>query len=198
MAGETVYNGCSESSWPNDRWEGYRMGVFPHEVPIIKGMLAGEPWEAPLTVSQLPTRAQLTEIWCYCQAKSAQKAEATALLARGVAMVERLTSLMTDSDSLQAALLFPLVEAGIISQPALSADFSPAITALIQGVAQISVIEPLNFPQQPLTAVQWSQRRRLLFATMRDVRCVMIKLVERIVYIGRDQSARSRFSTRCC
>lgn len=160
------------------------MGVFPHDVPIIKGMLAGECWEAPLTVSHLPTRTQLTETWHYCQAKISQRTEAIPLLARGVAMLERLARFMTHSDSLQAALLFPLVEVGIISPMALSADFSPAITTLIQGVAQISVIEPLNLPQQPLTAAQWSKRRRLLLATIRDVRCVMIKLVERIVYLG--------------
>lgn len=166
------------------RTKGCMTGVVPRDALTIKGLLAGERWEAQFTVLHAPTRAHVAETWHYCQAKIAQRAEGTPLLARGLAMVERLTTLIMDSDSLQAALLFPLVEAGIISQPALSADFSPAIAALLQGVAQISVIEPLNFPQQPLTAVQWSKRRRLLLATIRDVRCVMLKLVERIVYLG--------------
>lgn len=159
-------------------------GVVPRDALTIKGLSAGERWEAQFTVLQAPTRAHVAETWHYCQVKIAQRTEAIPWLARGLVMIERLSSLTTDSDSLQAALLFPLVEAGIISQPALSADFSPAIAALLQGVAQISVIEPLNFPQQPLTAVQWSKRRRLLLATICDVRCVMIKLVERIVYLG--------------
>jgi GTP pyrophosphokinase len=99
-------------------------------------------------------------------------------------MAERLARLITHSECLQAALLFPLVEAEIISQPALSTDFSPAIISLIQGVMQMTVIGQPGSSQQPLTAVQWSQRQRLLLAMIRDVRCVIIKLVERIVYLG--------------
>lgn len=160
------------------------MGVLPHDALTIQGVLAGAHWEVPLTISHLPTREQLAATWHYCQTKIAQRPEATFLLARGAAMVERLARFMMHSDSLQAALLFPLAESGHITPRELSADCSPAISSLVQGVVQLAVIEPLNLLQQPLTAVQWSKRRRLLLATIRDVRCVMIKLVERIVYLG--------------
>lgn len=92
------------------------MGVLPHDALTIQGVLAGAHWEVPLTISHLPTREQLAATWHYCQTKIAQRPEATFLLARGAAMVERLARFMMHSDSLQAALLFPLAESGISPQ----------------------------------------------------------------------------------
>jgi GTP pyrophosphokinase len=165
------------------RQEGYRGSELSHDMLTFQGVLAGERREAPFTVSHLPTREPLAATWHYCQAKIAQRPEATFLLARGVAMVERLARFMMHSDNLQAALLFPLVDAGHITPRELSADCSPTISSLVQGVVQMAVIEPLNLLQQPLTPVQLSKRRCMLLAMLPDVHCVVIKLVERIVYL---------------
>lgn len=77
-------------------------------------------WIASLGISSQQSCERLAETWAYCLQQTQGHPDAELLLWRGVEMVEILSTLSMDIDTLRAALLFPWLT------PMLSAKISCA------------------------------------------------------------------------
>ncbi|MEG1347927.1 MAG: GTP diphosphokinase, partial [Hafnia sp.] len=127
---------------------------------------------------------RLSATWRYCQQKTADHPDAALLLWRGVEMVEILSTLSMDNDSMRTALLFPLVEAKVIDRETVEEDFGKEITNLVHGVLEMDAIRALKATQNDSGASeQVDNIRRMLLAMVEDFRCVVIKLAERIAHL---------------
>lgn len=103
---------------------------------------------------------------------------------KSLEMVEILASLNLDKDSLCAAFLIPLCESSHLSLPHIQENYSPQIYMLCQGVTQMEAIKALqNNSGTAASANQIDNVRRMLLAMVDDVRAVVIKLAERLVYL---------------
>ncbi|MDX1304090.1 GTP diphosphokinase [Photobacterium sp.] len=103
------------------------------------------------------------------------------LLWRGREMVEILVTLSMDRDTLIAALLFPLVEAGVYAHEQVKEDYNSTILQMVTGVEQMAAIRQLNANTDGAAqSVQVDNIRRMLLSMVDDFRCVVIKLAERI------------------
>lgn len=106
------------------------------------------------------------------------------LLWRGIEMVEILSMLSMDNDSLCAALLFPLADAGVVEETVLEAEFGKSIVELVHGVRDMDAIRQLKATHNDSMAPeQVDNVRRMLLAIVEDFRCVVIKLAERIAHL---------------
>ena len=74
-------------------------------------------------------------------------------------MVEILAELRMDADSLQAALLFPLLEAGLVSTEQLEQDFSANVQTMLRAVQQMEAIRTI--PTGPNQSVNPQQADNL-------------------------------------
>ncbi len=109
-------------------------------------------------------------------------------LLKAMEMVEILSSLNLDKDSLVAAFLTPLLETNLISIDFVNEYCSKEVVMLCQGVEQMAAIKGLgqqnaNSAANHLTALSSSKVdniRRMLLAMVEDVRAVVIKLAERL------------------
>lgn len=103
---------------------------------------------------------------------------------RGLEMVEILTALNMDNDTLVASLLFPWVNNQLISVESVTEQFGEKITALIRGVLQMDAIRELKSAQiHRMGTNQIDNMRKMLLAMVDDFRCVVIALAERIVFL---------------
>ena len=75
-------------------------------------------WIASLGISSQQSCERLAETWDYCREKTQGHPQADLLLWRGVEMVEILSTLSMDIDTLRAALLFPLADSEVVSEAA--------------------------------------------------------------------------------
>ena len=100
-----------------------------------------------------------------------------ASLLKAMEMVEILSSLNLDADSLLAAFLTPLLEGNLITQDFVEEHFSKDIIMLCQGVEKMAAIKGLR---QQSSAGNVDNIRRMLLAMVEDVRAVVIKLAERL------------------
>lgn len=98
-------------------------------------------------------------------------------LLKAMEMVEILSSLNLDADSLQTAFLTPLLEGNLITQDFVEEHFSKDIIMLCQGVEKMAAIKGLR---QQSSAGNVDNIRRMLLAMVEDVRAVVIKLAERL------------------
>ena len=98
-------------------------------------------------------------------------------LLKSMEMVEILSGLNLDADSLQAAFLTPLLESNLISKDFVEEHFSKDIFLLCQGVEKMAAIKGLR---QQSSAGNVDNIRRMLLAMVEDVRAVVIKLAERL------------------
>ena len=98
-------------------------------------------------------------------------------LLKSMEMVEILSSLNLDADSLTAAFLTPLLEKSLISKDFVAEHFSKEIVMLCQGVEKMAAIKGLR--KQSSTG-NVDNIRRMLLAMVEDVRAVVIKLAERL------------------
>ena len=98
-------------------------------------------------------------------------------LLKSMEMVEILSSLNLDSDSLSAAFLTPLLENSLVSHDFINEHFSKNIVMLCQGVEKMAAIKGLR---QQSSAGNVDNLRRMLLAMVEDVRAVVIKLAERL------------------
>ncbi len=73
-------------------------------------------WIASLGISSQQSCERLAETWAYCLQQTQGHPDADLLLWRGVEMVEILSTLSMDIDTLRAALLFPLADANVVSE----------------------------------------------------------------------------------
>ncbi|CDG20288.1 GTP pyrophosphokinase [Xenorhabdus poinarii G6] len=148
------------------------------------GEFAVDKWIASLNITNPKTREKLVKTWRYCHEKVQNHPDAGRLLWRGVEMVEILSTLSMDSDSMRAALLFPLLNARLLDSETVTETFGKAITDLGNGVLEMDAIRQLKATHTDATcSVQVDNVRRMLLAMVEDFRCVIIKLAERIAHL---------------
>jgi len=98
-------------------------------------------------------------------------------LLKSMEMVEILSGLNLDADSLVAAFLTPLLEGKLVTRDFIEEHFSKDIIMLCQGVEKMAAIKGLR---QQSSAGNVDNIRRMLLAMVEDVRAVVIKLAERL------------------
>jgi|TARA_R110001583_G_scaffold305_8_gene2779 GTP pyrophosphokinase len=108
-------------------------------------------------------------------------------LLKAMEMVEILSNLNLDKDSLVAAFLIPLLEASLISTDFLDEHCNKEVVMLCQGVEKMAAIKGLQpsanssaNPSATLSSNKVDNIRRMLLAMVDDVRAVVIKLAERL------------------
>jgi len=109
-------------------------------------------------------------------------------LLKAMEMVEILSNLNLDKDSLVAAFLTPLLEASLISKDFVDEYCNKEVVMLCQGVEQMAAIKGLGQPSANnsvnqstiLSSNKVDNIRRMLLAMVEDVRAVVIKLAERL------------------
>ncbi|AJI94495.1 GTP diphosphokinase [Yersinia ruckeri] len=148
------------------------------------GEFALDDWIASLGLPNPQSCERLAETWRYCEQQTTGHPDASLLLWRGLEMVEILSTLSMDNDSMRAALLFPLVDANIINEETLTEQFGKGITYLVHGVRDMDAIRQLKATtNDSMSSEQVDNVRRMLLAMVEDFRCVVIKLAERIAHL---------------
>lgn len=143
-----------------------------------------EKWIAGLGISNSQSGQKLATAWQYCEKKVQDRSDSSLLLWRGLEMVEILSTLSMDNDTMCAAMLFPIVEAKIVEQETISNDFGDNIRKLLRGVLDMDGIRQLKATHHGSAASgQVDNVRRMLLAIVDDFRCVVIKLSERIAHL---------------
>jgi GTP pyrophosphokinase len=141
-------------------------------------------WIESLGLSSQQSCERLAETWRYCEQQTMDHPDASLLLWRGLEMVEILSTLSMDNDSMRAALLFPLVNEGVVDEATLTEHFGAGITALVRGVIEMDAIRQLKATQNDsMASEQVDNVRRMLLAMVEDFRCVVLKLAERIAHL---------------
>ena len=109
-------------------------------------------------------------------------------LLKAMEMVEILSGLNLDKDSLVTAFLIPLLEEGLISTDFVDEHYNKEVAMLCLGVEQMAAIKGLgqpstngtSTPSATLSSNKVDNIRRMLLAMVDDVRAVVIKLAERL------------------
>ncbi|MFU9138857.1 GTP diphosphokinase [Erwinia tasmaniensis] len=148
------------------------------------GEFALDQWITSLGISNQQSCERLADTWRYCDEATRNHPDASLLLWRGVEMVEILSMLSMDNESLRAALLFPLADANVVSEAVLEEAFGKAIVSLVHGVRDMDAIRQLKATHNDsMASEQVDNVRRMLLAMVEDFRCVVIKLAERIAHL---------------
>jgi len=142
-----------------------------------------EQWLSQLTLAETKEQA-LLKLW-HSVAPFYQDEQHQHLLAKAMEMVEILSALNLDADSLSAAFITPLLESKIIEMECVAEHTSKDIFILCQGVEQMAAIKALRQQQGQQDSPQQNEHnidniRRMLLAMVDDVRAVVIKLAERL------------------
>lgn len=157
----------------------------------LKDNFTLEEWVSSLTLSD-SDKDQLRTVYQYCLTLG-DEALTNRLLVRGVEMVGILLMLSMDLGTLKAAIIYPFVEAGLISQERMDEDFGPKIAKLVEGVLEMEAIRSLQTLQtlhrSETSPEQVDNVRRMLLAMVEDVRAVVIKLAERIACLREAKKA---------
>ncbi|AHM77923.1 relA [Klebsiella pneumoniae] len=141
-------------------------------------------WIASLGISSQQSCERLAETWDYCREKTQGHPQADLLLWRGVEMVEILSTLSMDIDTLRAALLFPLADGEVVSEEVMQESVGKSVVTLIHGVRDMAAIRQLKATHtDSVSSEQVDNIRRMLLAMVDDFRCVVIKLAERIAHL---------------
>jgi GTP pyrophosphokinase len=114
----------------------------------LKDNFTLDEWVSSLTLSE-SDKNQLRTVYQYCLTLG-DEALTNRLLVRGVEMVGILLMLSMDLATLKAAILYPFVEAGLISQEKVNEDFGPKIAKLVEGVLEMEAIRSCK----PFTAAK--------------------------------------------
>jgi GTP pyrophosphokinase len=142
-----------------------------------------EQWLTDLALTE--TKAEtLSALWCEVSSLYQQEDVVKLdLLYKSMEMVEILSGLNLDGDSLVAAFVSPLLENDVIEMEFVKEHFTKEVLMLCQGVQQMAAIKALR-QQSNLENGQAPQNidniRRMLLAMVDDVRAVVIKLAERL------------------
>lgn len=103
---------------------------------------------------------------------------------KSLEMVEILSELNLDADSLCAAFLVPLLEYKLLTLAQVKEQFAKAVYSLCKGVIQMEAIKSLQHTHANNGQnVQVDNIRKMLLAMVDDVRAVVIKLAERLCYL---------------
>lgn len=123
-------------------------------------------------------------VWDFCFENSAGFSEQHHCFANAIEMVEILSMLNMDIDSLCAALLCPFLDAKIIRREDISEVFDREILHLVTSIVRMKEIRQLRAIRNgSATSEQIDSIRRMLLAMVNDFRSVVIKLAERITYL---------------
>ncbi|MGL6151302.1 MAG: GTP diphosphokinase, partial [Aeromonas sobria] len=154
----------------------------------LKDNFTLEEWVGSLALSD-SDKDQLRTVYQYCLTLG-DEALTSRLLVRGVEMAGILLMLSMDLGTLKAAIIYPFVEAGLISQERMDEDFGPKIAKLVEGVLEMEAIRSLQTLHRSETSPeQVDNVRRMLLAMVEDVRAVVIKLAERIACLREAKKA---------
>ena len=97
-------------------------------------------------------------------------------------LVEILSTLNMDSETLVAAMLYPYWQRKLISEQAIVSTFSKTVYDLVHGIEQMAAIRILHHQKRgELSSDQVDNIRRMLLAMVEDVRAVVIKLAVCII-----------------
>ncbi|MBE2896861.1 GTP diphosphokinase [Pasteurellaceae bacterium HPA106] len=145
-------------------------------------------WANALPISSV-TREKLSNAWHYIlpQLHNHEATERQYLLYCATEMVEVLTSLNMDQDSLITAMLYPLAKRRIVNYDDIKEAFNPDIRKLAKGVVDMDSIRALD-TKQSSSNLQVDNVRRMLLAMVDDFRCVVIKLAERIAFLREENN----------
>lgn len=115
-------------------------------------------------------------------ADSHEDPAARAAVDRGIAVSEIVADLDADEEIVAGALLYPLLEAGLIDEEALAKAFGQPILALCK---QLVALGRFGFPEQwnresGLGAQQAEALRKMLLAIVDDVRLVLVRLADQL------------------
>jgi len=139
-----------------------------------------EQWLKTLDISESKITA-LESIW---QQVNVHFIDDTECQIKSLEMVEILSELNLDKESLCAAFLVPLIEYQHIPLEEISETFGQNIFLLCRGVGQMQAIKALQQSQtSQVAANQVDNIRKMLLAMVDDVRAVVIKLAERLCYL---------------
>ncbi len=136
------------------------------------------PFEAELrstfgaALAELPVRAMQ---FARGAARAAGRDEA---FERALAVARLLLVQGADPETIAAAVVSQAIPERDLDLEAVQAAFGPELTALLRGLARAGRIESLN-----ATGTDLEQLRKMLLAIAEDVRVVLIKLAERVVYL---------------
>lgn len=154
----------------------------------LKDNFTLEEWVSSLNLSD-SDKDQLRTVYQYCLTLG-DEAITNRLLVRGVEMAGILLMLSMDLGTLKAAIIYPFVEVGLISQERMDEDFGPKIAKLVEGVLEMEAIRSLQTLHRSETSPeQVDNVRRMLLAMVEDVRAVVIKLAERIACLREAKKA---------
>ncbi len=141
-------------------------------------------WIASLGISSQQSCERLAETSGLLSRKTQGHPQADLLLWRGVEMVEILSTLSMDIDTLRAALLFPLADGEVVSEEVMQESVGKSVVTLIHGVRDMAAIRQLKATHtDSVSSEQVDNIRRMLLAMVDDFRCVVIKLAERIAHL---------------
>ncbi|ABZ75788.1 (p)ppGpp synthetase I, SpoT/RelA [Shewanella halifaxensis HAW-EB4] len=120
-----------------------------------------------------------------------QKQEASVtVLKRAREMIEILAPLNMDIETLQAAILFVVFDAGLITQEDIEEGFGGKLAILVSSVETMNAIGALKVDNQTRNGEpQIDNIRKMLLAMVEDVRAVVIKLAERICLLREIKNA---------
>ncbi len=97
---------------------------------------------------------------------------------RAVAVARVLLLQGADPETISAALVSQAIPERELDLEAIQAAFGPELAVLLRGIARAGRIDALN-----ASTVDLEQLRKMLLAIAEDVRVVLIKLAERVVYL---------------
>lgn len=146
-----------------------------------------EQWLSALALTDTKNKA-LSALWSQVSAFYQQdEVIQLELLKKSMEMVEILSGLNLDEDSLISAFISPLLAHNVIDIIYIKEHFSTEIHMLCQGVEQMAAIKALRQQSTLQSSQQTGQTpqnidniRRMLLAMVDDVRAVVIKLAERL------------------
>ncbi|HAT00274.1 MAG TPA: GTP diphosphokinase, partial [Pantoea agglomerans] len=147
-----------------------------------EGDFALDQWIASLGIANPQSCQRVAETWRYCEAQTQGHPDQSLLLWRGIEMVEILSMLSMDIESLCAALIFPLANDEVVSEEELETAVGKGIVSLVHGVRDMDAIRQLKaIHNDSMASEQVDNVRRMLLAMVEDFRCVVLKLAERIM-----------------
>jgi GTP pyrophosphokinase len=109
---------------------------------------------------------------------ASQAAGRTDAIERAVAVARLLLVQGGDPETIAAALISQAIPDAELDIDGIQAALGPELALLLKGLARAGRIEALNAPSADL-----EQLRKMLLAIAEDVRVVLIKLAERVVYL---------------
>ena len=125
-----------------------------------------------------------------CQAldfviSTAQASERTAGLDRALESVEILLGIEADSETLAAALVFGAIPKNEVDMAIIGDAFGAEVAALVNGVMRAGRLEAMasGTAANAANSPNIETLRKMLLAMADDVRVVLIKLAERVVYM---------------